>query len=200
MAFYQNLKIILDSQGLSNYEAAQKSGVPSQTIDNIINSKVLKPKKETLEHLSNGLNVSINKLLYGTDSFDAEKFHSRLTEKEVSLEDLVINANINPTYIIKNILPPEAEQKRIADYLGLSIEELFVPSRYAIDYLRSKNVKPYLRPDINSDPNTDEDMAKLYANLSPTAKRLVYNLAYDLSVIETENIVMLTPKDYWEKK
>lgn len=199
MAFYQNLKIILDSQNLSNYEAAQKCNIASQTIDNIINSKVLKPKKDTLESLSKGLGVSINKLLYGTDSFDSEKFHSKLAEKGVSLEDLVINANITPTYIIKNILPPESEQKRIADYLSLSVEELFIPSRFAIDYLRSKNVKPYIRPDINSDPNTDEDMAKLYANLSPTAKRLVYNLAYDLSVIETENIVKLTPKDYWEK-
>lgn len=199
MAFYQNLKIILDSQGLSNYEAAQKCNIFSQTIDNIINNKVLKPKKETLERLSKGLGVSINKLLYGTDSFDSEKFNSKLTEKGVSLEDLVINANITPTYIIENIIPPEAEQQRIADYLALSIEELFIPSRFAIDYLQSKNVQPYVRPDINSDPKTDEDMAKLYANLSPTAKRLVYNLAYDLSVIEVENIVALTPKDYWEK-
>ena len=79
------------------------------------------------------------------------------------------------------------------------IEELFIPSRFAIDYLQCKNVKSYQRPDINCDPNTDEDMAKLYRNLSPTAKRLVYNLAYDLSVIETENIVTLTPKDYWKK-
>lgn len=199
MAFYQNLKVILASKDLSNYEAAQKCNMASQTIDNIINNKVLKPKKETLESLSKGLGVSINKLLYGTDSFDAKKFHNKLAEKNISLEDLVINANINPTYIIKNLIPPEAEQQRIANYLGLSIEELFVPSRFAIDYLRSKNTKPYIHPDINPDPNTDEDMAKLYCNLSPTAKRLVYNLAYDLSVIETENIVTLTPKDYWEK-
>lgn len=199
MAFYQNLKLILDSRGLSNYQAATLCDMPSQTIDNIINKKVQKPKSDTLKRLAEGLNVSINKLLYGTNCFNSEKFNAILNAKKKTLEDLVLNAGADPVLISENEIPPEAQQKSIAKYLGVSVEELFIPSRFAIDYLRSKNVKPYLRPDINSDPNTDEDMAKLYSNLSPTAKRLVYNLAYDLSVIETEYIVLLKPKDYWEK-
>ena len=200
MAFYQNLKLILDSKNLSNYEAAKLCcDMPSQTIDNIINKKVEKPKFDTLKRLAEGLDVSINKLLYGTDCFNAENFNAILNAKKKTLEDLVIDAGADPMLILKNEIPPEAMQKSIAEYLGVSVEELFIPSRFAIDYLRSKNVKPYLRPDINSDPNTDEDMARLYSNLSPTAKRLVYNLAYDLSVIETENIVTLKSKDYWEK-
>lgn len=199
MAFYQNLKVILDSKGLSNYEAANKCGMNSQTIDNIINNKVQKPKLDTLEKLSKGLDVSINRLLYGTDCFDAKKFNDILDAKHISHEDLAIHTCVDMVLILKNIIPPEKQQKSVAKYLDVPMEELFVPSRFAIDYLKSKNVKPYIRPDIKSDPNTDEDMAKLYSNLSPTAKRLVYNLAYDLSVIETENIVTLTPKDYWEK-
>ena len=51
MAFYQNLKLILDQKGLSNYEAGNLCGISSQTLDNIINNKVQKPKKETLEKL-----------------------------------------------------------------------------------------------------------------------------------------------------
>lgn len=199
MAFYQNLKLIMDTKCLSNNQTAKLCEMSPQTIDNIINKKVTKPKNDTLEKLSKGLKVTKNKLMFGTDIFEAKKFYAVLEEKNVTLEDLAINTNIDPLLILKNEIPPETQQKNAAEYLGVTIEELFIPSRLGIGHLKCKNVKPYLRPDVNSDPNTDEDIARLYSYLSPLSKRLVYNLAYDLSVIETENIVTLTPKDYWEK-
>lgn len=199
MSFYRNLKLLLDELELSNYEAGMKCGIPPQTIDYQINNKVTKPKVETLKKLSKGLDVSINKLMYGTDTFVSDIFYSTLSKKNVSFEELIYETNADPVTLLRNEIPTMKQQESISAYLGIKASEIFKPSRFAIDYLKAKNVKPYIRPDINSDPNSDEDMLKLYSNLSSTAKRVVYNLAYDLSVIETENIVTLTPKDYWEK-
>lgn len=199
MAFYQNLKFILDSKNLSNYEAAQRCGMPAQTIDNIINSKVRKPKQSTLDKLSKGLDVSKNKLMYGTECFDIQNFNEKLESKKITLEKLAIETCIDPTLIIRNILPPLNQQESVAKYLDLPTDELFIPLSSGINYLQAQKIKPYRRPDINLDPKTNDDMSKLYDNLSAIHKKIVYNLAYDLSIIETEYIIELTPKDYWEK-
>lgn len=199
MAFYQNLKEILDKRNLSNYDAAIKCGMNPQTIDNIINNKVEKPKIDTLEKLSKGLNVSINKLMYGADCFDRDIFDNVLKEKGISLDDLVIETGVDKTYIIDNIFPPIEQQEKVAKYLGVSVESVFSSSTILKHYLRNLKMKPYVRPDIDLVPPADEDMLKIYAKLSPTAKQLVYNLAYDLFAVETEYVVKLIRKDYWEK-
>lgn len=201
MAFYRNLKIILDEKGISNYEAAIRCEMDSQTIDNIINKKVMKPKIETLEKLAKGLEVTVNKLVYGSDCFVYSIFEEHLRKSGMNLEELIINSGADPMPIVRGIIPPKIDQERIAACLNMPVEKIFVPSRIAEDIYRSSQsrIKPYQRPDINSDPATDDSMAELYKRLSPMAKRLVYNLAYDLAKIETENIVSITSKDYWEK-
>lgn len=200
MNFHQNLKRILDSLGLSNYQAAQRCGVPSQTIDNIIKKPVYKPDAKTLERLSNGLGGSKYKLMYGTDSFDYNHFVSILKKKNKRLEKVAELEKVNFQFIREHTMPPEEQQKIIAEYVGVSQKELFKPSTFAIDYFHSQNVKEYVRPDLTSEPLTDEDMIKLYSNLTPVSKRIVYNLVYDLATIETENIVTLTPREFWKKE
>lgn len=198
--FYENLKLILDELGLSNYEAGNKCGIPSQTIDYQIKHKVDNPKTDTLEKLSKGLGVSINRLLFGSDNFNLSFFISMLDKKNIEFEQLVLETGANPTDLLKCILPSADMQQKIADYVGIPKEKLFILPCTGMEYLTSQNVKSYLRPDINSDPKTNEDMSILYRNLSPISKRLVYNLAYDLSIIELENSISIKKLSYWEKE
>lgn len=197
--FYKNLKIIMDERKLTSYEIQKKTNIPSQTIDNMIKKKVKKPKPENLKKLADGLNISIPCLMYGTDSFNGVAFTEILEKKGVSLDELVIETGVSPMTLLQNKFPSLFHQEQIAKFLEMDKEDIFIPSIRHFDILAAKGISSYVRPDIDDEPDKDKDLFKMYQELSPISKRLVYNMIHDLVMVETKYVVTYTERDYWEK-
>ena len=88
--FWKNLKSVLDFQGVSIKELAEKAGLQQQSIYNGI-TRDSSPSLETALKIASVLNVSVEYLATGKDTNPYAEENKRLQEKIKSIADIVYN-------------------------------------------------------------------------------------------------------------
>jgi hypothetical protein len=183
-------------------EYTTEDDLPSQTIDNILKSKVKNPKPNTVKKLGIALGLSEDVLKYGHDFyFDKSAFFLALRNKNNDLEynelleDFFTETGADPTTFFEGKKPKKDILKKISDYLNIDINLIYRKPLSAFEIFQLDNVKPYLRPSQSDVTITSEEMLELFNKLSNVTKCIAYNLIYDLAFLEDNYSINLINKD-----
>lgn len=101
MHFGENLKNILDETGISQSELAKRCELSEQQISRFITGKQRNPGIQTVVSLSTALGVSIEKLIFGEEGENKNKYLVEAIEK-LPIERQRIVMDIIKTYVAQS--------------------------------------------------------------------------------------------------